>query len=113
MKFQMRELCKDQYKGSPWGVAGWLFMLLRQRERRGAHIMRPCQFSGSATPCGLVPIAAIRLHVGGGAPYASMGTRALRVDMESAPTSAESFGPGGGKRKPQINQLSATATRYL
>lgn len=45
--------------------------------------------------------------------YASMGTRALRVDMESAPTSAESFGPGGGKRKPQINQLSATATRYL
>lgn len=49
----------------------------------------------------------------GGAPYASMGTRALRVDMESAPTSAESFGPGGGKRKPQINQLSATATRYL
>ena len=30
----------------------------------GAHIMRPCQFSGSATPCGLVPIAAIRLHVG-------------------------------------------------
>lgn len=79
----------------------------------GAHIMRPCQFSGSASPCGLVPIAAIRLHVGGGAPYASMGTRALRVDMESAPTSAESFGPEGGKRKPQINQLSATATRYL
>ena len=79
----------------------------------GAHIMRPCQFSGSASPCGLVPIAAIRLHVGSGAPYASMGTRALRVDMESAPTSAESFGPGGGKRKPQINQLSATATRYL
>ena len=27
--------------------------------------------------------------------YASMGTRALRVDMESAPTSAESFGPEG------------------
>ena len=79
----------------------------------GAHIMRPCQFSGSASPCGLVPIAAIRLHVGGGAPYASMGTRALRVDMESVPTSAESFGPRGGKRKPQINQLSATATRYL
>ena len=79
----------------------------------GARIVRPCQFSGSASPCGLVPIAAIRLHVGGGAPYASMDTRALRVDMESAPTSAESFGPGGGKRKPQINQLSATATRYL
>lgn len=79
----------------------------------GAHIMHPCQFSGSASPCGLVPIAAIRLHVGGGAPYASMDMRALRVDMESAPTSAESFGPGGGKRKPQINQLSATATRYL
>ena len=30
----------------------------------GAHIVCPCQFSGSASPCGLVPIAAIRLHVG-------------------------------------------------
>ena len=82
----------------------------------GAHIVRPCQFSGNASPCGramLAPTAAIRLHVGGGVPDAPMGTRALRADMESAPTSAESFGPGGGKRKPQINQLSATATRYL
>ena len=37
--------------------------------------------------------------VEGGVPDAPVGTRILRADMESAPTTAENFGPGGARRR--------------
>ena len=73
----------------------------RKLRCRGAQCA-PVQLNDSARFHGrtlFAPTATARLRVGGGVLDAPSNARALRADIESAPTPTKRFGPGGVKRR--------------
>ena len=89
--------------GQRAGVLGFMSVygdLLRGFIENVGALCAPVEFYAAAHSHGrtlFAPTAHIRSDVGGGVPDAPAITRALRADMESAPTPTKRFGPGGVK----------------